>query len=192
MRIDYEIITDRIISIRKASGLNQEDFYNQVIDSSYHSSTAQGKQSKLENGKVPSLEELVAIADYAHITIDELVRPKEDQTLTSDAKLTVRGICKAIVQIYGSTEMSLEHENLYFPNDIHMGKYVGTYGKANALISGFLGKLNTLSRIHKNGTLPDDSFQLAINGHLAKLPDVLPEELSEHPKATITTPTRQE
>ena len=192
MQIDYEIITDRIISIRKESGLNQEEFYNQVIDSSYHSSTAQGKQSKLENGKVPSLEELVAIADYAHITIDELVRPKEDQTLTSDERLTVRGICKAIVQIYGSTEMSMGQESLFFPYTVHMGKYAGTYGKANALIGEFIERLKTLSNIHKNGTLPDDSFQLAINGHLSTLPDVLPEDLSEHPKATITIPTGQE
>lgn len=191
MQIDYNIITNRIISIRKSSGLNQEEFYKQVIDSSYHSSTAQGKQSKLENGKIPSLEELVAIADYAHITIDELVRPKEDQTLTSDAKLTVRGICKALVQIYGSTEMSVGQETLCFPHSLHNGKYAGDYGKANALISGFVEKLNTLARIHKNGTLPDDSFQLAINGHLSTLPDVLPEELSESPRATLKTPTGQ-
>ncbi|MBQ3051913.1 MAG: helix-turn-helix transcriptional regulator [Clostridia bacterium] len=192
MQIDYEIITERIISIRKESGLNQEEFYNQVIDSSYHSSTAQGKQSKLENGKVPSLEELVAIADYAHITIDELVRPKEDQTLTADAKLTVRGICKAIVQIYESTELILDQHSLAFPNVIYNGKYIGDYGKANALISEFVGKLHTLADIHKNGTLPDDSFQLAINGHLATLPDVLPEELSERPRVTPIIPTEQE
>lgn len=192
MQIDYNIITKRIVSIRKSSGLNQEEFYNQVIDDSYHSSTAQAKQSKLENGKAPSLEELVAIADYAHITIDELVRPKEDQTLTSDAKLTVRGICKAIVQIYGSTETSLDQKYLYFPHFFSNGRYVGDYGKANSVISEFIGKLNTLANIHKNGTLPDDSFQLAIKGHLSELPDVLPEELSEHPKATITVPTGQE
>lgn len=185
MQIDYDIITERIIAIRKSSGLNQEEFYNQVVDSSYHSSTAQGKQSKLENGKVPSLEEVVAIADYAHITIDELVRPKEDQTITSDAKLTVRGICKAIVQIYGSTELTLEHNSLHFPNVTSGGKYIGTYGKANALISEFVEKLHMLSNIHKNGTLPDDSFQLAINGHLANLPDVLPEELSQQAKLIV-------
>lgn len=191
MPIDYNTITDRIISIRKSSGLNQEEFYNQVVDSSYHSSTAQGKQSKLENGKVPSLEELVAIADYAHITIDELVRPKEDQTITSDAKLTVRGIGKAIVQIYGSTELRLNQQTLYFPHVLHDGKYVGNYGKANAMISEFIEKLNTLSNIHRNGTLPDDSFQLAINGHLQALPDVLPKELSEDRRATVQTSMRQ-
>ena len=88
--------------------------------------------------------------------------------------------------------MSLDHEAISFPHIFYNRKYVGDYGNANARISEFVEKLHTLSAIHKNGTLPDDSFQLAINGHLSTLPDVLPEDLSEHPKATITIPTGQE
>lgn len=85
--------------------------------------------------------------------------------------------------------MSLDHEAISFPHIFYNRKYVGDYGNANALISEFVEKLHTLSAIHKNGTLPDDSFQLAINGHLATLPDVLPEELSEHPSVTPIIPT---
>lgn len=140
-----ELLT-KLVSIRKKTKLNQEEFYKEYLKDLRISDTTsdasfQGYMRDLENGKKPIIPEiLITYAKIGNCSIDALIGLSEEEHLQFSRYVTFSDLISDLLRLFENEEFTIDKTS--------SGKQCITF--ENPRILDFLGEIKSISQLKKN------------------------------------------
>lgn len=143
------IFAQRMKQSRENKGLKQNELAK-IVGVTPTTISAYEKSDEEGNGKKPTLENAQAIAKALGVSLDWL-SGMSNNTNTSFADFTAKDYFRSLVTVIMETSSKLDDAK---PNSIIFN---------NRTIQYFLKKVNDLIKVYRNGSIPEDLFNVCVD-----------------------------